>query len=200
MNGITFIDVDSTLLETTAKVVVRDVSGNVLKRLSSSDFNRYSLKDGESFDFTEFSDAKLFNQTSRPIRKIFDRVDHMVSSIEKSGRKSKIIILTARSEFDDMETVKETFKKHGMKSIDKIPFITVGSMSGRVPDKKTSVIKSYLDTGLYTRVRLYDDHPETVVAFRNLEIQYPQIKFFAYLVVNGDPILVVKPRERSERI
>ena len=64
--GLTMFDVDETMFKTKARVhVTKD--GKVIKKLTNQEFNKYKLKSGEDFDFGEFTNAKIFNQTSTPI-------------------------------------------------------------------------------------------------------------------------------------
>lgn len=81
--GITFVDIDETLFNTFAKInVVKD--SKIIKQLSNSEYNEYKKKEGESFDFSEFRDSKLFYDTSKPIKKMIDKISIIVDRAEKN--------------------------------------------------------------------------------------------------------------------
>ena len=46
---------------------------------------------------------------------------------------------------------------------------------------KKVIIKQYLDTGKYTRARLFDDAVSNLQMFKDLAHEYPNIKFEPYL-------------------
>ena len=180
--GITFIDIDETIFKTFAMIHVLDKeTGEIKRKLNNQEFNTYKLKDDEKFDFHEFRDAKVFNKTSIPIDKTVKRIKRMFQNIGKRG--SKVVLLTARADFDDKETFLETFRKVGI-PIDKIYVERVGNFGERpevykriikgqgkpksVSDAKKKVITDYLSTGEYRRVRLIDDDMKNIKDFVGL--------------------------------
>lgn len=180
--GITFIDVDETLFHTKAHVKV--IKGNnVLKKLNNQEFNTYVLEPGERFDFSEFKDAEFFRKTSIPIEPVLKRVNRILNNIERGGRKSKVVILTARSRFDDMQEFKQTFRDYGVR-IDDLEIITVGDVPGQAAEKKKEVVYNFLSNHPYKRVRMFDDSLANLKAFKSLEKQFPETKFFAIHVNN----------------
>jgi len=72
---------------------------------------------GEKFDFGEFKSAEVFNKTSTPIARMINKVKVILKNATKAG--SKVIIVTARPDFDDKKLFLDTFKKQGI-DIDKI--------------------------------------------------------------------------------
>ena len=164
--GITFCDVDDTLFHTFAKILVlRD--GKVIKELSNQEFNTYELQDGESFDFQQFRNAKLFKETSIPIPQTINRIKRMFKNIGPRG--SKVIFLTARADFDDKHTFLQTFREHGI-PIDNIYVERAGNINtGTTAEKKKSIVLKYLSTGVYRRVRLIDDDMANIKTFLNIE-------------------------------
>ena len=114
--GLTIFDIDDTLFHTNAKVFVKK-DDKVIHTLTNQEFNTYKLKDGEEFDFGEFRSAKLFQQTSTPIGKMIKRAKAIIKRAIPKG--SKVIMATARSDFDDRDTFLDTFRAHGI-DIDKI--------------------------------------------------------------------------------
>ena len=177
--GLTIFDIDDTLFHTTAKVHVKK-DDKVIHSLTNQEFNTYKLKDGEEFDFGEFKSAKLFRQTSTPIGKMIAKAKAILKRAVPKG--SKVIMATARSDFDDRDTFLDTFRAHGI-DIDKIYIERAGNLNLGSPSKnKKYVFQKYLKTGLYKRARLFDDSKQNLKSFMSLSKKYPEISFDAYLV------------------
>lgn len=181
--GITFIDIDETIFKTFAMIhVVNKETGNLIKKLNNQEFNTYKLKPGEEFKFHEFRNAKVFKDTSIPIPKTIERIKRMFQNIDRRG--SKVILLTARANFDDKETFLSKFREVGI-PIDQIYVERVGNFSESpeiykriiknkgmpksVSDAKKKVIMDYISTGEYRRVRLIDDDMKNIKDFISIE-------------------------------
>jgi predicted secreted acid phosphatase len=121
--GLTIFDIDETLFQTFAKIKVVQ-NGKTVRELDNQEFNTYKLKDGEEFDFGQFKNAELFNKTSQPIRKMLAKAKAILKNASSKG--SKVIIITARSDFDDKKKFLNTFKKYGL---DKVKTYKEGSES-----------------------------------------------------------------------
>jgi len=161
-SGITFIDIDETIFQTKAKIYVMS-NGKISKRLSNQEFNTYKLQDDETFDFTEFRDADLFKKTSIPIPKIVDRIKKMMR--KASVRGSKIILLTARTDFDNKDVFLSTFSEIGI-PINDIYVERSGNMkTGTTAERKKKIILKYISNGDYRRVRLIDDDMTNIKEF-----------------------------------
>ena len=179
--GLTIFDIADTLFHTDAKVYVKK-NDKVIHTLTNQEFNTYKLKDGEEFDFGEFRSAKLFQQTSTPIGKMIKRARAIIKRAIPKG--SKVIMATARSDFDDRDTFLDTFRAHGI-DIDKIYVERAGNLELGSPAKNKKVIfQKYLKTGLYKRARLFDDSKQNLHSFMSLSKKYPDVSFDAYLVKN----------------
>ena len=177
--GLTIFDIDDTLFHTTAKVHVKK-DDKVIHALTNQEFNTYKLKDGEEFDFGEFKSAKLFKQTSTPIGKMIAKAKAILKRAVPKG--SKVIMATARSDFDDRDTFLDTFRAHGI-DIDKIHVERAGNLNLGSPAKnKKYIFQKYLKTGLYKRARLFDDSKQNLNSFMSLSKKYPEVSFDAYLV------------------
>lgn len=188
--GITFVDIDETLMYTTATVrVVKD--GKTIRELSNTDFNTYQLKPGESYDFGQFKDAKHFRETSKPNKKMFAKVNAILTNIERTNSDSEIHMLTARGAFDNHPEFFDTFRDHGLK-IDDIGFIPTGDMGMKAADAKKHVMTKYLKTGKYSRIRLYDDAISNLDAFLSISEDFPDIQFTAYHVGHDGKARVYK--------
>lgn len=157
--------------------------GKRIKTLTNRQFNTYKLKTGESFDFSEFKNAKLFNATSIPIKRAIDKAAKTLQAYSRLPN-SKVIVLTARSDFDDPNTFLNTFEKHGLNMKD-IHVHRAGNLGLPSPIAKKIYIKQYLETGRFKEVNLFDDDPKNLDVFLTLRKEYPKVKFNAYLAMDG---------------
>ena len=136
------------------------------------EFNDYKLLPGESFDFGEFRDAKKFKENSIPIPQTINRIKRMFKNIGK--RQSRIVLLTARADFDDKETFLQAFRDVGI-PIDQIYVERTGNMkTGTIEQKKEKVMMRYLKTGEFRRVRLIDDFMGNIKQFLKMEKRIPK--------------------------
>lgn len=169
-NTISFIDIDETTFHTYAKVnVMKD--GKVVRELDNKQFNTDVLKDGETYDFSQFRNSKVFNQTSEPIVPIVTKIQQLIKSIKRNNKLEKVIFLTARADFDDKELFLKTFKANGIDV--ELPNVYIersGNLThiDNVADRKRYVILKYLQTGDYTAVRMFDDDPTNLRVFTKL--------------------------------
>jgi hypothetical protein len=174
--GLTALDIDDTIFHTFAQIkVVKD--GKVVKSLNNQEFNVYKPKEGETFDFAEFRDAEFFKNTSKPIDKMVAKVKALTKNVVNKG--SKVICLTARANFDNKEVFLDTFRMHGL-PIDDIYVVRTGAMKeGSVSERKKKVIMDYLATGLYLRVRLFDDDITNCKTFMSIKKDIPESTYKA---------------------
>lgn len=91
--SIHLFDLDDTLIQTSARVLVLDAGGGLLRALSPAEFTGYRPAPGETFDFREFSDLGIL---SRGIVVKYTR--GIIDSILRYGTRSHFGILTARSD------------------------------------------------------------------------------------------------------
>ena len=183
LGSLTVFDIDDTLFHTTAKVGVVDKEGNKQKDLSNSEFNTYSWKEGERPDFSEFSNASKFNQESVPIPSMVRKMIGILGNIHKNP-KSKVIIITARGDFDNKETFLDTFRKHGI-NIDLVYIERAGNIKQpalNVAEKKAVIVRRYLDSKQFDVARLYDDALGNIETFKALSSEYPNVEFEGYWV------------------
>jgi hypothetical protein len=181
--GITFIDIDETIFRTFAMIGVLDKETEELKKkLNNQEFNTYQLQPDEVFDYHEFRSAKIFKDSSIPIPKTVQRIKRMFQNIDHRG--SRVVLLTARANFDDKETFLSKFREVGL-PIDKIYVERVGNfheapeiykgiikkqgMPKSTADAKKKVIMDYVSTGEYRRVRLIDDDLKNIQDFLSIE-------------------------------
>ncbi len=190
---IVFVDIDETIFKTFAKVyVVKE--NKVVKKLSNKEFNTYSLKPGERFDFCEFVDGKLFKETSIPIKNVIDYLKETVEKIKKQKNGSKIIFLTARSDFLDKDDFLDAFRKQGFEIDNKdLMYIErAGNLKkGSVPDKKKKIMQKYLSKESYGLCQLFDDDEKNIKILSDLMQERKQRKKFTEgLQINFQGFLV----------
>ena len=184
--GLTIFDIDDTLFKTTAQIkVVKD--GKIIKSLNNQEFNTYKLQPGESFDFGEFQNAEKFNRESIPIEPMIAKLKAIINN----AGNSKVIMLTARSDFDNKELFLDTFRKYGI-DMSRVHVHRAGNLGGSPSQNKAVWIRKYLDTGKYARVRLYDDAMSNIKMFINLQKEYPDVKFFPYFVTHEGSIKTIR--------
>ena len=183
--GISFFDIDETLLETKAKIYVI-YNNKIIKKLSNKQFNNYQLNPGESFDFREFRDAEYFAKTSKPILPMIKKIQAIFKNASAAG--SEVYLLTARADFDNKEKILEYFRGLGVhvghSSEGKIHIIRAGNLGKTSGEAKKEIIEKFAKTGKYQRIRLYDDDTKNLDKFLELQDEYPY-DFQAYLVLNN---------------
>ena len=91
--SIHLFDLDDTLIRTSARVLVRDPAGALLRALSTAEFTAYRAVPGEILDFSEFSDLGIL---SRGIVVRYTRT--IIDTILAYGTRSEFGILTARAD------------------------------------------------------------------------------------------------------
>ena len=190
--ALTVWDIDDTLFETTAKVIVRRNGGSVME-LTSSEFNHYKKQPGDTIDFSQFQDSRLFHETSKPIENMWKTAKRVLENIGKRPG-SRMVIVTARGDFDNKDLFLETFRKHGM-DMSKVHVYRAGNMAGgSSAERKKIIIREILDAGDYTEVRLFDDHEHNLRAFLELKSEFPDLTFKAFPVgkrgVVGSPVIL----------
>jgi FMN phosphatase YigB (HAD superfamily) len=168
-------DIDDTLVHTQTRVhVVKD--GEMVNSLNSHDFTHYKLQPGESFDFEDFRNAREFFEKSRPIIPMMNQLKRDIAT------GNKVVMVTARADFDDRELFLDTFRKYGV-DIDKVHVYRAGnSKQGTTEERKKAIIKKLLDQDNYTKAIMYDDAKPNLHTFMELKKDHPDTKFYAWHV------------------
>ncbi len=175
-------DIDETLFQTKAQVYVNK-DGKRVKSLSNKQYNTHKLKKGESYNFSEFKDAKLFDKTSVPIQRAIDKAAKTLKAYANLPN-SKVIVLTARSDFDDPNTFLNTFERYGL-NMRNIHVHRAGNLGLPAAEAKKIYVKQYLETGKFKSVSLFDDDAKNLEVFLSLKKEYPKVKFVAYMANHG---------------
>ena len=168
-------DIDDTLVHTQTKVhVVKD--GEIINSLNSHDFTHYRLQPGEEFDFSGFRNAREFFEKSKPIIPMMNQLKRDIAT------GNKVVMVTARADFDDKELFLDTFRKYGV-DIDKVHVYRAGnSKQGTTEERKKLIIKNLLDRGDYSKAIMYDDAKPNLHSFMELKKEYPKTRFYAWHV------------------
>lgn len=150
-------DIDDTLFKTDARVKIMK-NGKMVRYLEPGEYNHYVRKPGEEFDFMEFRDGKLFRQSAKPINNVLDKARTIIMNQTEN---SESIILTARSDFHDHHEFLQAFRDHGF-PIDHVYVERTGNLSylnptAKMHTLKAVVLKKYINSGKYDRVRIWDD-------------------------------------------
>ena len=172
-------DIDDTLFMSTARTAVVK-NGKVLKKLDTKELLSYKLKTGEKFDYSEFRSGKHFYDTATPIEKMIRRAQQTVHG----ETNSKTIIITARGDLSDKDMFLQKFRDHGF-PIDHVYVERAGNVKSKgtsSPLSKAVIIRRYIASGLYKKIRMWDDHPGNLSMLLKLSKMHPEISFEAYLV------------------
>ncbi len=168
-------DIDDTLVNTQTKVHVIK-NNQVIKSLNSHDFTHYKLQPGEEFDFGDFRNAREFFEKSKPIIPMMRQLKQDIAT------GNKVVMVTARADFDDKELFLDTFRKYGV-DIDKVHVYRAGnSKQGTTEERKKAIIKNLLDKDNYSKAIMYDDAKPNLHTFIELKKDHPRTRFYAWHV------------------
>jgi hypothetical protein len=178
-------DIDDTLGQTSAKVNIKR-DGKVIKSLAAGEYNNYKLGKDEELDFSQFRSGKIFRDTFKPIANVLNRAKTIVWN---QSENSHSIIITARADFDDHKEFLEAFRDHGF-PIDHVYVERSGNLSKLKPSSpahinKGVIIKKYLASGKWDRIRMWDDHEKNLDMLFKVAAMYPEVEAVGYLVKDG---------------
>ena len=169
-------DIDDTLVNTDTRVnVVKD--GKIIKQLNSHDFTHYKLGPGETFDFGAFKDAREFFTKARPIPGMIRQLKQDIAT------GNRVIMLTARSDFNDRDVFLDTFRRFGI-DMDQVHVYRAGNLAikAATEEKKKIILKHLLGKEHFDKLIMYDDSVPNLNAFLSLKQDYPYSKFYAWHV------------------
>lgn len=163
-NKILLFDVDDTLIRSDIKVYVRK-DGDIVKKLSSAEYNTYRLKPGEYFDYTEFTDEELLNKKS-VFLKYWDTLKR------EYAKGTHIGIITARK---GQDMFYRFFKNNGIDIKQELVFAIndpkIRLHGETIEERKAEVIKRLVKWG-YTTFVFFDDNEENLRTAKKLEDKY----------------------------
>lgn len=171
-NKIIIFDLDDTIINTTAEILVTR-KGVPYRKISNAEFNNYKLKLGENFCFDEFTDPYILSQST--FTKYWDTLKR------EYYKGTHIGILTARS---DANLIRNFFLNNGIDIKDELimaindPDLNLESES--IQSKKAEVIGLLVDAG-YDTIIFFDDNEPNLIEAKSLENKYP-IKIHTILV------------------
>ena len=169
-------DIDDTLVHTQTQVHVIK-HDRVIKSLNSHEFTHYRLRPGEHFDFGDFRDAREFFTNARPIIPMMNQLKHDIAT------GNRVVMVTARSDFNDKELFLDTFRKYGV-DMSRVHVYRAGNMTTdhSTEERKKIIIRQLLDQGQYHKAIMYDDAIPNLKSFLELKKEYPHTRFYAWHV------------------
>jgi pyrimidine deaminase RibD-like protein len=96
---------------------------------------------------------------------------------------NKVVMVTARADFNDRELFLDTFRKYGI-DMSKVHVYRAGNFVGKASteEKKKIIIRNLLEKDHYSKAIMYDDAIPNLEAFVSLKEEYPHTKFYAWHV------------------
>jgi murein DD-endopeptidase MepM/ murein hydrolase activator NlpD len=176
VNKLVIFDIDDTLVHTNTRVkVVRD--GEVIKKLNSHEFTHYKLGPGEQFDFGAFRNAREFFDNAKPIVPMIHQLQNDIAT------GNKVVMITARADFDDRDTFLNTFRQWDV-DMNKVHVYRAGNdtRSVAIDEKKATIIRNLMNQNSFSKVIMYDDSVPNLNSFIGLKKEYPRTKFYAWHV------------------
>jgi archaellum biogenesis ATPase FlaH len=171
-------DIDDTLFRSKTSVVIMK-DGKKVRELKTGEFNTYKLKPGEEYNFDQFRSGAHFRANAQPI-------DRMLERAKQAVKQGKTIIITARSDFYDKEPFLQKFRDHNF-PIDNVHIERAGNLQKLKSDAKVSVtkavvIRKYINSGQFKKIRMWDDHEGNLDTLLKLGKLHPEVEIEAYLV------------------
>lgn len=182
VNCLSIWDIDDTLFESLNTHVYVLHDNKIVKRLTTSEFNTYRLKPGETVDFFEFKDANIFFHTASPLSSNIKKAKDAIES-----NHTFMVTLTARTNFNDKGLF---LKKMSMFGLDlnrpDTHAIRAGNLNMGSPSvAKAKIISECLATNRFKSVYMYDDSSKNLDAFLALKSANKGVHFGAYLAQHG---------------
>jgi FMN phosphatase YigB (HAD superfamily) len=161
-NKIILFDLDDTIIHTTAEIMIMQ-DGKIVRKISNKEFNNYTLKANETFNFGEFEDPNIL------AREEFTKYWKTLKTEYNKG--THIGILTARG---NCQMIKQFFANNGIRIKDEL-IIAINDpelgLKGSIQDKKAEAI-SILAKGGYNLFIFFDDNEPNLRAAKKLEKAY----------------------------
>jgi GNAT superfamily N-acetyltransferase len=96
---------------------------------------------------------------------------------------NRVIMLTARSDFNDRDVFLDTFRRFGI-DMDKVHVYRAGNLAikAATEEKKKIILKHLLGKEHFDKLIMYDDSVPNLNAFLSLKQDYPYSRFYAWHV------------------
>jgi hypothetical protein len=127
--------------------------------------------------FGDFSNAREFFENAKPIIPMINQLKRDINT------GNKVVMVTARSDFNDRELFLDTFRKYGV-DMNKVHVYRAGNMTDKISteEKKKIIINRLLDKEQYNKAIMYDDAVPNLNAFVSLKKDHPDTRFYAWHV------------------
>lgn len=191
--ALVIFDIDDTLFRTSAKIKILNKDTDEHRYISSADYNTYQLKPNEEYNYDEFRDSKKFAYESKPIHKMLNKAKILLGLVLRNP-KSKMVVITARENFDDKKLVLDTLNKHGIdtKHVRIERAGNIKDIDTSIAFKKNIIIRNYIKANNYYNVKLFDDSMNNIKEFLKLKSEFPHIKFEGFLAKENGDINIIR--------
>lgn len=150
---IVLFDLDDTLIKSKAKIYVLNDQNEVIRKLTPAQYNYYRLKDGQHFNYDEFDNEEILNNSK------FMKLWNTLKDFYNAG--INVGIVTAR---EDKEMLIRFFLRNGV-DINRYLVFAIGGQEckfkGRIQDRKRQVIE-HLSARGYKNFLFYDDNKDNL--------------------------------------
>lgn len=171
-------DIDDTLFLSPDTHVYVVAKNKIVKKLTTSEFNKYRLRPGESFDFKEFRDSNIFFHGAQPLSSNIAKAKKAIES-----KNSMMLVLTARANFNNKNLFLAKFKLYGLDlNTPESHVARAGNLNiSSTAKAKATIIDKCLNTKKFTDVHMYDDDSRNLDAFLALESTFKNVNFKAFI-------------------
>jgi hypothetical protein len=185
VNKLSVWDIDDTLFTSKDLRIFIIKNNQIVKELSTSEWNHYRLKPGESPDFSQFRDSSIFFHSAKPLSKNLRTAKAALES-----KDTMMITLTARSKTDSKDLFLQKFKKYGIdmnKSTSHSVF--AGELGMTTAKAKAHILDACLASKKFNAIYMYDDHRENLTEFLKLKTKYKEVDFNAFVIDSSGKIV-----------
>lgn len=178
-------DIDDTLFRSSSLRIFIIKDNQVVRQLSTSEWNSYKLKPGEVPDFSQFRDGSIFFHSAKPLSKNLKMAKEAIESDD-----TMMITLSARAKTNNKDLFLQKFKLYGINMNKKTSHsVFAGDLGMQTSKAKAFVLDRCLATKQFNQIFMYDDHAENLVEFVKLQTKYSNVEFSAFLVDSGGKII-----------
>lgn len=178
VNKLSVWDIDDTLFKSESIRIIIIKNNQVVRQLSTSEWNSYRLKPGETADFSQFRDGKFFFHSAIPLSANLKK-----AKLALESRDTMMITLSARSKTDNKTLFLKKFELYGL-NMDRATSHSVfaGGLNMQTSRAKAHILDKCLATNQFRSIYMYDDHEDNLAQFMKLQPKYNNIEFKAYIV------------------